>query len=116
TTLFRSGRDQLVGGIDHHRLAAADARGAGEPDAATADQAGDVRPAVEHRGEVAGRVVDLHGEHRVALDRADLHDPDLALHRDLPAGDGADRGDAGRDTVACLPGRTVRRHDIRLAR
>src|ERR1700761_7412575 len=92
--------DELVGGVDHHRLAAADDRGTGEPDAGAADQAGDVRPAVEHRGEVACRVVDLDRQHRVALDRADLHYPDLALHGDLPAGDGADRGDTGYGAVA----------------
>ena len=88
--------DQLVGGVDHHRLAALEPDRAAEPDPRAADQAGDVRPAVEHRGEVAGRVVDLHREHRVPLDRADLDHPDLPLHRDLAAGDGADRGDAGR--------------------
>src|SRR6202167_5125916 len=85
---------------------------AAEPDPRAADQPGDVRSAVEHRGEVAGRVVDLHREHRVALDRADLHHPDLSLPRDLAAADGAGGGAAGAGPRAGLaeqaaPGRHI---------
>ena len=52
---YSPGGDELISGVDHHWLAVADARRAGEPDAGTADQAGNVRPAVEHRRQVAGR-------------------------------------------------------------
>src|SRR5450432_4140034 len=98
-----AGGNQLVGGVDHHRLTATDARGAGEPDPGTADKTGDVRPAVEHRGEVAGGVVDLYRQHRVPLDGADLDHPDLAFHDHLAPGDRADRGDAGRGDLGRLP-------------
>src|ERR1700722_2992701 len=87
---------------------------ASELDPGPADQAGDVGAAVEHRGEVACRVVDLHREHRVALDRADLDDPDLPLHRDLAAGDGADGGDAARGDRAPLLEQAVRGRDLAL--
>src|ERR1700722_16032911 len=87
---------------------------AAEPDPGPADQAGDVRAAVEHRGEVAGRVVDLHREHRVPLNWADLDDPDLPLPRDLAAGDGADGGDAGRGDRARLLEQAVGGRDLAL--
>ena len=44
-------------------------------------QARDVRPAVEQGGQAAGGVGDVHGQHRVPLDRADLHRPHPALDR-----------------------------------
>ena len=64
---------------------------------APALDAGDVRPAVEQRGQLAGRVDDLAGEHGVVLDRPDLDRVHPALHRG-PAGLGQrpDRPDPGR--------------------
>ena len=54
-------------------------------------------PAVEQRGQVAGGVADLAGQHRVPLHRTDLDHPHPALDGGLARlVDRADRGDAGR--------------------
>ena len=67
-----AGRQQLVRRVDHHRPAAADPDLAAQPDLDARPQARDVRAAVEHRGQLAGRVLDVAGQHRVVLDRPDL--------------------------------------------
>ncbi len=58
----------------------------GPPEAhpGAADDARDVGPAVEQRGQVAGGVGDIHGQDRVPLDRPDLHRADPALDRGPP--------------------------------
>ena len=70
---------------------------AAEPDPGPAHQAGDPGPAVEQRGQVAGGVADLAGQHRVPLHRTDLDHPHPALDGGLARlVDRADRGDVGR--------------------
>src|SRR5262249_40254238 len=88
--------DQLVRRVDHDRVPVLDADRALEPDPRAAHDARDVRAAVEQRGERAGAVGDLAGQHRVLLHRPDLDDADPALAAVLARlADRADRGDAG---------------------
>src|SRR6202050_5273491 len=73
--------EQFVSGIGHDRMAVApDADGSAEPYPGAADDARDVRAAVEQRGELAGPVGYLAGQDRVPLDWLDLHHADPALH------------------------------------
>src|ERR1700748_503950 len=85
---------QLVRGIDHDPGPALDPDRAAEPDPGPAFDAGDVRAAVEQRGQVPGGVADLAGQHRVPLHRPDLDHADPALDGDLARLVArADRGD-----------------------
>ena len=80
------------------RPSCADADHAAQPDPAAGLQAGDVRAAVEHGGQLAGRVGDLARQHgAVVLDRADLRRVQPALdHGPARLAQRPDRVGAGR--------------------
>ncbi len=74
----------------------ADPDGPAEPDPGPAHDARDVRPPVEQRGQVPGRVGDLAGQHRVLFHGPDLDRADPALDGGPPGRlDRADRLDPG---------------------
>src|SRR5271154_804257 len=71
----------LAGRIDHLGVAvSADADHAVQADPAARLEARDLRTAVEHGGQVAGRVGHLAGQHVVARDGPDLGRAQAALH------------------------------------